>query len=59
MARIKGLPAWAKIVKEAVRALAKLPEGDQALRVWNREVTLDAHRRGEREAPGEALGPRT
>ena len=40
VARIKGLPAWAKIVKEAVRALAKLPEGDQVLRVWNREVTL-------------------
>ena len=40
VARIKGLPAWAKIVKEAVRALAKLPDGDQVLRVWNREVTL-------------------
>ena len=40
VARIKGLSAWAKIVKEAVRSLAKLPEGDQVLRVWNREVTL-------------------
>ena len=40
VARIKGLPAWAKIIKEAVRALAKLPDGDQVLRVWNREVTL-------------------
>lgn len=40
LARIKGLPAWATIIKEAVRALAKLPDGDQVLRVWNREVTL-------------------
>ena len=40
VARIKGLPAWARIIREAVRALAKLPEGDQVLRVWNREVTL-------------------
>lgn len=40
VARIKGLPAWAKIIKEAVRGLAKLPEGDQVLHVWNREVTL-------------------
>ena len=40
VARIKGLPAWAAIIKEAVRQLAKLPEGDQELRVWNRSVTL-------------------
>ena len=40
VARIKGLPAWAAIIKEAVRQLAKLPEGDQELRVWNRTVTL-------------------
>ena len=40
VARIKGLPAWATIVKEAVRALAKLPREDQELRVWNRTVTL-------------------
>ena len=36
----KGLPAWAAIVKEAVRALAKAPREDQELRVWNRTVTL-------------------
>ena len=47
VARIKGLPAWAAIVKEAVRALAKLPKGDQELRVWNRTVTLT---RGDVEA---------
>lgn len=39
-ARIKGLPAWAAIIKEAVRQLAKLPKEDQELRVWNRTVTL-------------------
>ena len=47
VARIKGLSAWAAIVKEAVRALAKLPKGDQELRVWNRTVTLT---RGDVEA---------
>ena len=40
VARIKGLPAWAAIIKEAVRQLAKLPKEDQELRVWNRSVTL-------------------
>ena len=40
VARIKGLPAWAAIIKEAVRQLAKLPKEDQELRVWNRTVTL-------------------
>ena len=40
VARIKGLPAWAAIIKEAVRQLAKLPKGNQELRVWNRTVTL-------------------
>ena len=33
VARIKGLPAWAALVKEAVRALAKLPKGDQQLQL--------------------------
>ena len=40
VARVKGLPAWAAIVKEAVRALTKVPARDQELRVWNRTVTL-------------------
>ena len=40
VARIKGLPAWAAIIKEAVRQLAKLSKEDQELRVWNRTVTL-------------------
>ena len=40
VARVKGLPAWAAIVKQAVRALTKVPARDQELRVWNRTVTL-------------------
>ncbi|MBF0939625.1 MAG: AAA family ATPase, partial [Schaalia georgiae] len=40
LARLKGLPAWAGILREAVRRLARLPERDQALRVWNRQVVL-------------------
>ena len=40
LARLKGLPAWARILREAVRRLARLPERDQALRVWNRQVVL-------------------
>lgn len=40
LARLKGLPAWAGILREAVRRLARLPERDQELRVWNRRVVL-------------------
>ena len=36
----QGPASVGEIVKEAVRALAKLPKEDQVLRVWNREVTL-------------------
>ncbi|MDC4233069.1 AAA family ATPase [Actinomyces sp. B33] len=46
-ARLKGLPAWSRILKQAVLGLVRIPESDQELRVWNRRVVL---RRGDVEA---------
>lgn len=37
---IKGRSSWSRLLKEAVRQLVRIPQGDQQLRVWNRDVTL-------------------
>ncbi|WP_022868050.1 HelD family protein [Schaalia vaccimaxillae] len=39
-AHIKGLPAWEKILRQAVRQIPRVPQGDQVLTVWNRRVVL-------------------
>ena len=36
----KGREAWAAVLREAVRNLERLPDSDQTLTVWNRQVTL-------------------
>lgn len=40
VAEIKGREAWARIAKQAVRAIQRLPKTDQLLEVWSRSVTL-------------------
>ena len=37
---IKGREVWARIAKQAVRAIQRLPRHDQLLEVWSRSVTL-------------------
>ncbi|WP_241157656.1 AAA family ATPase [Schaalia sp. ZJ1691] len=40
VAQIKGRTAWARVLKEAVRLIPRVPAEDVRLRVWNRDVVL-------------------
>ena len=59
VARIKGLPAWAALVKEAVRALAKVPQGGPETARMEPDGHADARGRRRRPSPRQAHGAAT